>query len=175
MIPKISEVMSRIISEAPEERLSDPQIRFISNKHRPENCVRILENLVRNVPNDDIQDVLQRIQNMPGAMGAMILFTASKAQESDLPQNKLDLPEDRLIKVKELLKDQELKNLFKAKGVAKDGGLSKLLNADVEKYILGYLEKEDIKTPSPTVLNPSEEVNLVESANNNPKGCCTIS
>ena len=174
MIPKISEVMSRIISEDSEERLSDPQIRFIFSKHRPENCVRILENLVRNESNDYIQDALQRIRNIPGAMGAMILFIASKAQESDLPQNKLDLPKDKLIKVKKLLKNQESKNLFKAKGVAKDGGLSKLLNAYVEEYILGYLEKEDIKTPSPTV-NPSEEVNLVESANNNPKGCCTIS
>ena len=134
--------------------------------------------------NDAIQDVLQRIQKMPGAMGAMILFTASKAQESDLPQNKLDLPEDKLKLVKDALMEMELTSLFKAKGVTKEGVIGGLrdnksgnvkLKANPENHILGYLERDDIKTPSPTVLNPSEEVNLVESANNNPKGCRTIS
>ena len=82
----------------------------------------------------------------------LVLFTASKAQESDLPQNKLHLSsQDKLTKVTNFLVNHELKDLFKAKGVAKDKSLSELLGTDVEKYILRYLEKEDIKTPSNTV------------------------
>ena len=183
MIPEISEVMSRIIFENSTEEFSSPQIRFISNKYHPENCVRIVENLVRHVPNDDIQDVLQRVQDMPGAIGSMILFTAFKAQESDLPQNKLKLPEDKLKLVKDALMEMELTSLFKAKGVTKEGVIGGLrdksgnvkLKVNPENHILGYLERDDIKTPSPTVLNPSEKVNLVESTNNNPKGFRTIS
>jgi len=167
MIPEISGVMSRIISQAPNKRLSDLQIRFVSNKYCPENCVIILENLLINVPNDDIKDVLQRVQDMPGAIGAMILFTAFKAQEIDLPQNKLDLPEDRLKLVKDALMEMELTSLFKAKGVIKKeviGGLldesgSIKLNANTKNHILGYLERDDIKkTPSTTVLHPSSPI-----------------
>jgi hypothetical protein len=172
MIPKISEVMSRIIFEGSGEVFSPIQAKHILKSSRPDECVRIVENLVRDPRTLElgIPDVLQRVQNVSGAIGSMILFMAFKAQESDLPQNKLDLPEDKLKLVKDALMEMELTSFFKAKGVTKKGVIGGLrdksgkvkLKVNPENHILGYLERDDIKTPSPTV-NPSEEVNLVDA------------
>jgi hypothetical protein len=135
MIPEIT----RIIASDSREKLSTPQIKFISNEHHPENCVRILENLVRTVDNDHIPDFLQRVKNFPGVVGAMILFTVIKAQESDLPQTKLNLPKDKLdLVIKELFeKGMGLSSLFKAGGVTRNGitNALRLAMSQAEEFI----------------------------------------
>jgi len=184
-IPKISRIVSRIIYDNSEEKFSIPQIKFISDSSRPRNCVKILENLVKNVSNENILNVLQRTRDMIGSLGAMILFTAIKAQESNLPQNKLSLPEDKLKLVKDALTEMNLANWFKAKGVTKEGVKNGLgdksgkiqLNTNTENLILEYLKRDDIKKIPQTTVCSSRKltVNLVNNSACNPKGYCTIS
>jgi hypothetical protein len=183
-IPKISRIVSRIISGNSEEKFFIPQIRFISDSSRPRNCVKILENLVKNKNDISIPDFLKKIRDMKGIMGAMILFTAIKAQESDLPQNKLSLPEDELKLVKDVLTEMNLANWFKEKGVTKEGIKNGLgdksgkiqLNANTENLILEYLKRGDIKKIPQTTVNTSRKltVNLVNESACNQKERCTV-
>jgi hypothetical protein len=178
IIPQINSVITRIIFESSKEKFSIPQIRFISNKYRPENCVKILENLARSVSNKSIPTVLQSVRDIKGAMGAMILYASIKAQESDLPQNKLSLPKDKLELVKNKLTEMNLANWFQAKRVTKEGvthgfcdnSRNVKLNATTENHILKFLEIGDIKTttPSATVdISKKEVVNLVSGTATN--------
>jgi len=184
IIPEISQVITRIIRHGSEEKPSIPQIRFISDNSPPRNCVKILENLVKNKNDISIPDFLKKIRDMKGLMGAMILYTAIKAQESNLPQNKLSLPEDELKLVKDVLTEMNLANWFKAKGVTKEGVKNGLgdksrkiqLNANTENLILEYLKRDDIKKIPQTTVNTSRKltVNLVNDSACNQKECCTI-
>ena len=129
---------------------------------------------------------------MDGAIGAMILFTALKAQESNLPQNKFNPPEDKLKSVKDKLTEMNLANLFKAKGVKKGFAKEEIiefglncgkikLDANITNYILEFLERDDIrKMPQsdedrPSTTPDTSKRNTTSLANRfNPKGRCTI-
>ncbi len=184
IIPQIIVIMSKIISGNLEEKFSIPQIRFISDSSCPRNCVKILENLVKDLSNEDIPDALQTVQDIKGAVGATILFTAIKAQESDLSQNKLHLPKDKLKLIIDALIDTKLQSFFKAKGVTKEGVKDDLrdksgkipLNTATENYILEYLKIDDIEeTPSTTVSTSGERTINLGNSVPNPKRCCNIS
>jgi hypothetical protein len=109
-------------------------------------------------------------------MGAMILFTAIKAQEKGLSQNKLSLPEDKLKLVKDVLIEIKLPSFFKAKVVTKggvEGGFcdnsGKIqLNATTANYMLEFLkEGDDRKIPSTTPDKSEEETFIKKQSSTN--------
>jgi hypothetical protein len=151
--------MRRIIFDNSEEEFSDSHISFILGDSRSIDCVKILENLVKDQPNEDIPNVLQKVQNMKGVIGATILLKAIEALESGLSRNKLNLPEDKLKLIKDQLIENGLSNFLRAGAVTKEGvkgGLScnseKIsLSTNPEKIILEFLgNKIERIPPSPT-------------------------
>ena len=102
-------------NNSPETKLSDLENQFISNDLHPENCARILNNLVSNVRNPDlIGGFLTELERLPE--GRRILVTTALAPNS-LGHS---LPRDKKEAVITKLNQLDLKDLFKVKGVKKD-------------------------------------------------------
>ncbi len=175
--PSISYIMRRIIFDNSEEEFSDSYISFILGNSRSIDCVKILENLVRDQPNENIPNVLQKVQNMKGAIGATILLKAIEALESGLSRNKLNLPEDKLKLITDQLIENELSNFLRAGAVTKEGvkgGLSCnpnlsrnsekiLLSTDPQKLILEFLDGKNTRIP-PSPTNDEALINNAEAA-----------